>query len=93
LAGLVFEGVEVRRDVLASRPLTSPASSRLSLDNPRREEILALHADAVAHRQAGYLDPISGLFVLSSWFLAERGYCCERGCRHCPYVEDEDELG
>ena len=23
--------------------------------------------------------------VFTSKFLRERGYCCESGCRHCPY--------
>ncbi|MDQ1585172.1 MAG: hypothetical protein QOH80_537, partial [Actinomycetota bacterium] len=27
----------------------------------------------------------TGLFVLTSAFLAARGDCCGRGCRHCPY--------
>jgi hypothetical protein len=27
----------------------------------------------------------NGLMVLTASFLARRGYCCERGCRHCPY--------
>ena len=26
-----------------------------------------------------------GLFVFTSTFLIKRGYCCESGCRHCPY--------
>lgn len=26
-----------------------------------------------------------GLFVLTEHFLRKRGYCCENGCRHCPY--------
>lgn len=26
-----------------------------------------------------------GLFVFTSAFLLKRGYCCESGCRHCPY--------
>jgi hypothetical protein len=77
---LLFVDVDGRREQLAARPLTQPASSRLSPDDPERA--------AVAEQQSGYLDPVSGLFVLSAWFLAERGYCCERGCRHCPYVED-----
>jgi hypothetical protein len=24
-------------------------------------------------------------FVFTEKFLRERGYCCESGCRHCPY--------
>ena len=36
--------------------------------------------------QAGvdyYLE--NGLFVFTAAYLLKRGYCCERGCRHCPY--------
>ncbi|HEY3042012.1 MAG TPA: DUF5522 domain-containing protein [Pyrinomonadaceae bacterium] len=29
----------------------------------------------------------NGLLVFTSAFLRKRGYCCESGCRHCPYVE------
>jgi hypothetical protein len=75
------------RTVLADRPLSQPSPSRLPLDTSRRDEILAAHEAALAAESAGYLDPVSGLFVLSAKFLADRGYCCERGCRHCPYTE------
>ena len=68
------------------RALTEPHPSRLSVDHPRRAEILAAHAAALAGGQAGYLDPDTGLFVLTAGFLAKRGSCCGRGCRHCPYV-------
>lgn len=71
---------------LAGRPLTEPHPSRLPLDHPRRTEILAVHAAALADDQPGYLDPDTGLFVLTAGFLAARGTCCDRGCRHCPYV-------
>jgi hypothetical protein len=27
----------------------------------------------------------NGLFVFTATFLRKRGYCCESGCRHCPY--------
>jgi hypothetical protein len=27
----------------------------------------------------------NGLMVFTTAFLLKRGYCCERGCRHCPY--------
>jgi hypothetical protein len=26
-----------------------------------------------------------GLLVFTAAFLRKRGYCCESGCRHCPY--------
>jgi Family of unknown function (DUF5522) len=41
--------------------------------------------------EAGYLDPGTGLFVLTAGFLARRGTCCGRGCRHCPYAGTPEE--
>jgi hypothetical protein len=76
------------RPPLAGRPLTEPHPSRLAHDHPDRNRILAAHAAALAAGEAGYLDPATGLFVLSAGFLARRGTCCGRGCRHCPYVDD-----
>jgi hypothetical protein len=76
-----------RRAAPAPRPLTEPHASRLAATHPRRAEILAAHAAALADGHAGYCDPESGLFVLTAGFLADRGSCCERGCRHCPYVD------
>jgi len=32
-----------------------------------------------------YLDPETGLLVLTAAYLLRRGYCCGNGCRHCPY--------
>jgi hypothetical protein len=71
---------------LADRPLTEPHPSRLPFDQPEREVILARHTQALEAGEAGYLDPVSGLFVLTAGYLRDRGFCCERGCRHCPYV-------
>jgi hypothetical protein len=31
-----------------------------------------------------YLDEL-GRYVFTSEYLLKRGYCCESGCRHCPY--------
>ncbi len=71
---------------LAPRPLTEPHPDRLAPGDPDREAILAAHAGALAAGRAGYPDPRTGLFVLTAGFLAERGTCCGRGCRHCPYL-------
>jgi hypothetical protein len=75
-------------DILAPRPRSEPALSRLPLAQARRADILAAHNAALERGDSGYLDPVSGLFVLTAGFLAERGTCCDRGCRHCPYVID-----
>ena len=71
----------------AARDLRQPHPDRLSLNHPRRREIIAAHDAALADGRAGYSDPVSGLFVLSAAYLADRGYCCEQGCRHCPYLD------
>jgi hypothetical protein len=73
-------------DERAPRELTEPHPSRLSCDHPHRAEILAAHSAALAAGQAGYPDPQTGLFVLTAGYLAQRGTCCSRGCRHCPYT-------
>jgi hypothetical protein len=72
--------------VRASRAWDEPHPDRLPAVTPGRDAILAAHASAVAAGQPGYLDPATGLFVLTSVFLGDRGTCCGRGCRHCPYV-------
>lgn len=76
----------VTEQPLADRPLTEPHPSRLPPDAPARAEVLAAHEAALAAGQAGYSDPATGLFVLTAAFLADRGTCCGRGCRHCPYL-------
>lgn len=32
-----------------------------------------------------------GLVVLTKKYLLKRGFCCDTGCRHCPYVKDTDD--
>ncbi|MGA3488494.1 DUF5522 domain-containing protein [Micromonosporaceae bacterium DT55] len=72
---------------LAARPLECPHPSRLAPGHPHREEILALHAAALATGRPAYRDPATGYQVLTAAFLAGRP-CCGHGCRHCPYVDD-----
>lgn len=31
-----------------------------------------------------------GLMVFTERFLLRRGFCCESGCRHCPYGFSKD---
>lgn len=73
---------------LADRPLIEPASDRLAVDHPARAAILAAHAAAVDEDRSMYPDPQTGLYVLTAKYLADRGYCCGNGCRHCPYERD-----
>lgn len=49
------------------------------------EDVARLHRDAVARGDRSYRDPRSGLMVMTSLAHLDRGYCCESGCRHCPF--------
>ena len=71
---------------LADRPLTQPHPSRLAPSHPAYDEILRAHAEALESGQPGYVDPVTGFFVMTAETHARRGYCCDNGCRHCPYV-------
>jgi len=33
----------------------------------------------------------NGFVVFTERYLLNRGYCCESGCRHCPYGFVEDD--
>ena len=74
--------------VLRDDYLNTPILRRLQGSHPRFAEIMSRHASAVAARLPCYQDPVSGLSVKTAEFLASRNYCCESGCRHCPYVAD-----
>ncbi len=47
----------------------------------------APHAAALKAGQKMYRDPATGLWVMTSRALSERGFCCGNGCRHCPWPE------
>lgn len=81
-----MEAEQGRALPLARRALTEPHPDRLAPDHRGREKILAAHAAALAAGEQFYQDPETGLAVLTAGYLAERGTCCGRGCRHCPYV-------
>jgi hypothetical protein len=63
-----------------------PHPSRFDPASPGHAAAMVAHRAAVAAGQPGYLDPSSGLFVLTAAEHLRRGSCCDRGCRHCPWV-------
>jgi hypothetical protein len=73
-------------DALAARPLTTPHPDRLAPDRADYELICARHEAAMVAGSPGYLDPVTGFFVMTAANHAKRGFCCASGCRHCPYV-------
>lgn len=49
------------------------------------------HDRAVRADEQGYLDPETGLFVMTATYLLDVGVCCGSGCRHCPYPPEEQK--
>ena len=70
-----------------ARPLGAPSELRLSPAHPQYAAIIAAHERAIKRGESGYLDPETGLFVITAATHATRGTCCTRGCRHCPYLD------
>lgn len=64
----------------------SPLVSRLPVGERERAAILTRHERALAAAEPAYLDPGTGLVVLTAATLWKRGTCCRTGCRHCPYA-------
>lgn len=64
-----------------------PHPGRLDPSRPDYVPVLDAHHRALVAGEPGYLDPASGLFVLTARTLWDRGSCCHRGCRHCPFLE------
>ncbi len=71
---------------LADRPLDQPHHDRLPPDVPGFQQIIDAHDAALRAGADTYVDPATGLVVLTAGYLARRGYCCGSGCRHCPYL-------
>jgi hypothetical protein len=47
------------------------------------------HGLAIRRGSPAYQDPVTGLMVFTAAFLAERGWCCASGCRHCPFEQPD----
>jgi len=73
--------------------LAVPLRQRYSLRQRTFDEGMALHEVAVAAGLPVYRDPATGNSVFTAAFLADRGSCCESGCRHCPYAPSESDTG
>jgi hypothetical protein len=66
--------------------LERPHPVRLATTHLRFREVMDRHREAVAAGSPTYRDPASGYQVFTAAYLAQRGTCCDTGCRHCPYV-------
>jgi len=48
-------------------------------------QVMQAHAHAQDAGEPGYVDPETGLFVMTRQYLLDRGTCCGNACRHCPF--------
>ena len=66
--------------------LVQPHPGRFAPERPDYDACLAAHEAALAAGRAAYPDPATGLYVWTAAYLLDRDWCCDGGCRHCPYV-------
>jgi Family of unknown function (DUF5522) len=50
----------------------------------KKPTIATISTSEVTEGEDFYIND-AGLFVFTEAFHLKRGYCCENGCRHCPY--------
>lgn len=74
----------MREPLPADRARPHPA--RLAPGHPFHGEILAAHEAAMSRGEPVYRDPATGLVVFTARTLWDRGWCCDTGCRHCPFL-------
>jgi Family of unknown function (DUF5522) len=84
--GLSDDEHRARPEAVADRPLSQPHPDRFSQRNPAYEQAIRAHDEALSLGRDTYIDPTTGFVVLTAAYLAQRGYCCGSGCRHCPYI-------
>lgn len=56
---------------------------------PLSSRVEVAHARACTAGHDFYIDPETGLMVMTALYLRDRGFCCDNGCRHCPWDEGE----
>ena len=67
--------------------LRRPHPERLVPGAPGYGRIVAAHEAALREGADGYVDPVGGMFCFTAAYHWRKGFCCELGCRHCPWVE------
>lgn len=73
--------------------ITQPRPDRFGESEVGFADAMDRHREAIDAGSPGYLDPTSGLFVMTAAYLRDRRYCCDRGCRHCPFEPGQSKRG
>mgnify|MGYP001580046557 CR=1 FL=1 len=74
-----------------ARPLPEdqrlPHPARLDPGRSDYDRILKEHDTAMQKGRPRYADPATGIEVFTAQALWDEGFCCDAGCRHCPFLE------
>ena len=70
------------------QPVPRPHPTRLDPARADYQVIVSAHETAVRRGETTYLDPTTGLVVLTVSAHLARGLCCQSRCRHCPYLQE-----
>jgi hypothetical protein len=82
----VVETVEILAEILHGYSAGHKGNAWVSYSIPRESALIReRHARACERNLPTYTDPVTGYDVFTADFLTGRGYCCDSGCRHCPY--------
>ncbi len=82
----IVETVEILAEILHGYPAGQRGKAWVRYSVPRETALVSeRHAHACARNLPTYTDPVTGFDVFTADFLRRRGYCCDNGCRHCPY--------
>lgn len=82
----IVETVEILAEILHGYPAGHRGRSWELHDRPPQVTVARLRHDAAcASGQSVYADPATGYSVFTADYLKQRGYCCDNGCRHCPW--------
>jgi hypothetical protein len=74
----------------SSDKLTGELNDNKSVRAESAEESLTKDSEVLlVEGEDYYLE--NGLYVFTSSFLLRRGYCCDSGCRNCPYPKESNE--
>ncbi|MCB0793623.1 MAG: hypothetical protein KDB88_02705 [Flavobacteriales bacterium] len=55
------------------------------MEAKRLEDERSLRASRLGLEPGDYYFSEEGFLVYTEQFHTKRGYCCQSGCRHCPY--------
>jgi hypothetical protein len=55
------------------------------------DSIKQLHEQSCREGKNSYKDPSTGFLVITEIGHLKRGYCCNNGCRHCPWKKEDEK--